>query len=94
MATVGLECPLLQMHSPFTYVSKTPLVVLYVSIETLLRLYESVYPRIVVAMQQSLEEKFQALAALSNSNERARIEHSEASDELRYEKAQRTQIGE
>jgi hypothetical protein len=46
------------MRSPFTYVSKTPLVVIFVPLETLLRLYDSVYPRIAMAMQQKLDEKF------------------------------------
>ena len=83
MITVGLECPLLEMHSPFTYVSRTPLVVLCVSLENLLRIYESVYPRIVVALRHSLDEKFRLLVSLSHSGEQARKAHSEATAELK-----------
>ena len=88
MITIGLECPLLQMHSPFTYVSRTPLVVLSVSLEHVVRLYESVYPRLVVALQNCLEEKFRLLVSLSNTGEHARKELSEATAELKQEKAQ------
>lgn len=82
------------MRSPFTYVSKTPLVVIFVHLETLLRLYDSVYPRIAMAMQQKLDEKFQILTGLSLLNERTRIQRSEASVELKYEKAQQNHIKE
>ena len=88
LITVGLECPLLQMLSPFTYVSRTPLVALYVSLENVLRLYESVYPRIVVTLKHSLEEKFRHLASLSHSGEHAQKARTEATAELKKEKAE------
>lgn len=40
IVTIGLECPLLSTQSPFTYVSTTPLVAIYVPLENLLRQYE------------------------------------------------------
>jgi hypothetical protein len=40
MQVIGLESPILEIRSPFSFVTKTPVVAFYAKLDSVLRLYE------------------------------------------------------
>lgn len=49
LQTIGLECPLLEIRSPFTFVSKTPVVAFYIRLDLIIHEYDQMDPHIVTA---------------------------------------------
>ena len=54
MTTIGLECPILMINSPFTYVAATHLVVLSIKMDVLLKEFDSIHPKVLLALQNKL----------------------------------------
>ena len=54
---IGLECPLLMIESPFSYVTKTSIVVLSIKLDILLKEYEYLSPKLLSAIQEKIGNK-------------------------------------
>ena len=69
MATIGLECPFLMINSPFTYVAATNLVALAVKMDVLLKEFDSMHPKVLLALQNKLSKGLNLTTSISKKLE-------------------------
>ncbi len=68
LTSIGLECPLLMMSSPFTYVAKSQLVVLSMKLDEFLKEIENLPPKTIEILQRKLQKKLNLGSLITEDN--------------------------
>jgi hypothetical protein len=59
LEVIGLECPILQIKSPLTYISKTPIVAFCAKLDVMMKEYEQMNPNLIEGLINLMTKKLQ-----------------------------------
>jgi len=89
LEVIGLECPILQIKSPMTYISKTPIVAFCAKLDVIMKEYEQMNPYLMQDLIALMNNKLQIRYLISSNIEKLQANSKTRTVDLRHQLNQR-----